>query len=136
MIAHQENCHMSVVINCPACQKKLRLPENLVGKTVKCPSCQEKFTATEKIDVADAPAPPPPPPAPPEIFEQREVEKERFPEPPRRRLRDWDDEDDDFVDDAFDDEEAYERPRRRNRRSGRAAAKSAVAGPAIALMII
>ena len=37
---------MPVVITCPACQRKARVPETAVGKTVKCPGCGTTFTAT------------------------------------------------------------------------------------------
>ncbi len=28
---------------CPSCNKSLRVPENLLGKSVRCPGCQNKF---------------------------------------------------------------------------------------------
>jgi len=34
---------MAEVIQCPSCHKKLRLPENLIGKNVKCPACSTMF---------------------------------------------------------------------------------------------
>lgn len=36
---------MTEVINCPECERKLRVPENMLGKKVKCPSCQTIFVA-------------------------------------------------------------------------------------------
>ena len=39
-------------IYCPACNNKLRVPDELMGQQVQCPKCQAMFTA------------PPPPPAP------------------------------------------------------------------------
>ena len=36
---------MPVVIECTSCQRKLRVQDHLLGKTVKCPSCQVKFVA-------------------------------------------------------------------------------------------
>jgi predicted Zn finger-like uncharacterized protein len=37
---------MPVIINCPNCQKKLRVPDTLLGRAVKCSSCGTAFTAT------------------------------------------------------------------------------------------
>jgi hypothetical protein len=37
---------MPVVITCPACQRKARIPNVARGKSVKCPSCGNTFTAT------------------------------------------------------------------------------------------
>jgi LSD1 subclass zinc finger protein len=37
---------MSEVIVCPACQRKLRLPEGALGRPVKCPTCARTFTAS------------------------------------------------------------------------------------------
>lgn len=34
---------MSELIRCPHCNRQLRIPEELVGKTVKCPECGSKF---------------------------------------------------------------------------------------------
>jgi predicted Zn finger-like uncharacterized protein len=54
---------MPETINCPECAKTLRVPDHLLGKTVRCPSCKVTFTAkTEKEEepeliVEDEPAP-------------------------------------------------------------------------------
>lgn len=32
------------VLSCPACQKDLRVPDDLLGKEVKCPMCMTIFT--------------------------------------------------------------------------------------------
>ena len=45
---------MPEVVNCPQCERKLRVPEDLLGKKVKCPTCGNTFTA----EVPSA-APPP-----------------------------------------------------------------------------
>jgi predicted Zn finger-like uncharacterized protein len=53
---------MSSLIDCPSCQRKLRVPEEFLGKSVRCPTCGETFRAPES---AGAAAPPPTPaPAP------------------------------------------------------------------------
>src|SRR5262245_16519801 len=36
---------MVSVIDCPACKRKLRLPEELLGQKVQCPSCGMAFEA-------------------------------------------------------------------------------------------
>jgi ribosomal protein S27E len=36
---------MSDIINCPQCERKLQVPETLVGQDVKCPSCGATFAA-------------------------------------------------------------------------------------------
>jgi predicted Zn finger-like uncharacterized protein len=38
---------MAVVIACPTCQQKVRVNENLLGKSVKCPQCKNPFTAVD-----------------------------------------------------------------------------------------
>jgi hypothetical protein len=64
---------MPTLVACPKCQRKLRVPDDLLGKSVKCPSCQEAFTADAGTAatlalppgqagderVADRPMPPP-----------------------------------------------------------------------------
>jgi|SRR5579862_1355044 len=36
---------MSDIIHCPRCERKLQVPETLVGQDVKCPSCGATFSA-------------------------------------------------------------------------------------------
>jgi hypothetical protein len=48
---------MPVVVTCPACQKRARVPEPMVGKTVRCPACEATFVAGSEGPAA-APAPP------------------------------------------------------------------------------
>jgi predicted Zn finger-like uncharacterized protein len=36
---------MPEIISCPDCGRKLRVPDDLIGKKVKCPSCNVMFTA-------------------------------------------------------------------------------------------
>jgi hypothetical protein len=45
---------MALVTICPSCNRDLRIPEGLVGKTVRCPACQVTFVAQvtpEPVDV-------------------------------------------------------------------------------------
>jgi predicted Zn finger-like uncharacterized protein len=36
---------MANVITCPKCDRQLRVPDDLIGQSVKCPSCGDTFTA-------------------------------------------------------------------------------------------
>jgi predicted Zn finger-like uncharacterized protein len=107
---------MSTLIDCPSCGRKLRVPEEFLGKMVRCPSCGETFDAPEpaaaalpppaeaapapqpagpsplltvpvNLELGDAPAAPQPAPAAP----PREA-------PQRRPDRERDDDDDDDYD--------------------------------------
>jgi hypothetical protein len=68
---------MPVQIRCESCSRKLRIPENLLGKTVRCPSCQATFTAKVEEEPAvamiddepETPAPPRARPRPPDRAE-------------------------------------------------------------------
>lgn len=37
---------MPEIVNCPQCQRQLRVPDELLGKPVRCPSCNTMFTAS------------------------------------------------------------------------------------------
>jgi predicted Zn finger-like uncharacterized protein len=142
---------MAIEITCPSCQRRLRVPDDLLGKLVKCPSCADTFRAA-----ASEPAPAAPPaheeePAPP-INAQGEIIRGDV--PPRSARPDRDREDDEYADrgprrrgrDREDREEHEDRGSRRSRRrrddddedyprwDGREAARNQVAGPAIGLM--
>src|SRR5437667_10109585 len=91
---------MPETTNCPKCERRLRVPEDLIGQQVKCPSCENVFTAT-----AGGEATPPPLPA-----VEVEEESEQIPTARRRRAPRSHDYDDDY------EEDDYERPRRRRRR--------------------
>ncbi len=112
---------MPATVICPACQRKLRLPDELLGKTVKCPACKEAFTVADPENV---------PPMAAVVEESAAISSEEDSpvDRPRRRMP-VDDEDDDRYEDDYDD-----RPRRR-RRGSRSDAKSKVTGPAIGLMV-
>lgn len=47
---------MPILIQCIQCKRKLRIQDQLVGKTIKCPSCQTKFQA-HPLEEAPPPAP-------------------------------------------------------------------------------
>jgi hypothetical protein len=38
---------MPLTIHCPACSKKLQIPDKLMGRMVRCPSCHKAFEAAE-----------------------------------------------------------------------------------------
>jgi predicted Zn finger-like uncharacterized protein len=118
-------------IRCPSCDAPLRVPETLLGKNVKCPKCQKTFLAEleESADlevVDDEPAPRRRPPV-------RDEDEEEEPARPKRRPAARDEEEYEEEEGAQEEEE---RPRRRRRGRRRAEAESAVAGPAISLIIL
>jgi hypothetical protein len=46
---------MPEIVTCPDCGRKLRVPDDLLGKRVRCPGCNQKFlaeTAEESLDEA------------------------------------------------------------------------------------
>ena len=36
---------MAEIITCPACERKLQVPESFYGQTVQCPQCGQQFVA-------------------------------------------------------------------------------------------
>src|SRR5262245_55635895 len=36
---------MADIIDCPSCQRRLKLPADLLGQDVRCPMCGQTFTA-------------------------------------------------------------------------------------------
>jgi predicted Zn finger-like uncharacterized protein len=120
----------SELVSCPECQRKLRVPDGLVGKLVKCPTCGQTFTADP---VAQAPPPPPVEQKPTRTSKVGRDKKDDDEDDDRSRRRsrsrrDDDDDDDDRPrrrrsrfsrDDDDDDDDDYDdddRPRRRRRR--------------------
>lgn len=70
---------MPTIVDCPICNRKLRVPDDLLGQRVKCPTCAQEFTAQVS---ALASLPPPgfvlpgaaprgPAPAPPGSYPQQ-----------------------------------------------------------------
>lgn len=108
-------------VRCPSCDATLRVPDNLLGKNVKCPKCQKTFTA--EMD---------------EPEELEEVGREPAPSGARRRSRPAEDieDEEELPSEEERDEEYEDRPRRRRGGRRRAAAVSAVAGPAISLIVL
>ncbi len=121
---------MPEIVKCPTCDRALRVPDELLGQQVKCSNCQSVFTAALPQDEPAAPPPdrvrdePPPPPQDP-VQDQPAA-----PRRPRRRS-----EDADRNRGGRDDDDDYPVERRRSSRRTEEA-RAAVAGPAIALMIV
>jgi hypothetical protein len=88
---------MPEVLTCPKCDRKLQVPENLMGHDVQCPTCGATFLAQLGGSPAPSAAPAPQPSS------SRALDR------PRRR--EFDDDDDDEFDDDY-----RERPRMRRRR--------------------
>lgn len=114
---------MPEIVNCPQCQRQLRVPDNLIGQSVKCPTCTTIFTATVGAVMGSGPAAPPPPPAP----VQAQPPRYEPPAPQPAQTFDYTQEPGPF--DAADE---Y----RERRRQLRPAALSAVVGPATALLVV
>ncbi len=119
---------MPITVACSSCNRKLRVPDDLLGKRVKCPTCGNTFEAT-----AEDEAPPEPPPEPVEEGSsarsksgsrrgeavtssraRRDDDYEDDDQPRSRRGRD----DDDYEDDRDEDDDRR-RSRRRRREDGR-----------------
>lgn len=85
---------MAEIISCPSCERKLRLPEDLLGRQVQCPTCGAAFTSGQTADSQPEPA----------LAESAAPRR-----PPRL-------EDDDELGDDVIEEEYEVRPRRRRPR--------------------
>jgi hypothetical protein len=90
---------MPEIIHCPGCQRKLQVPEELLGSDVQCPTCKQTFVAA--VGASALPAPPPPLPAEPARPAYDLAPAPDEPRPMRRSRRDYDDEDYDDEDDDF-----------------------------------
>src|SRR5205085_9462631 len=51
---------MPFITECPQCGQKLKVPDNLAGKTVRCTKCAGTFSAETVTATPPAAAPPPP----------------------------------------------------------------------------
>jgi predicted Zn finger-like uncharacterized protein len=124
---------MPEIISCPECERKLRVPDHLLGKKVKCPGCGTMFTgraAGEGEDVTPKTKPRAAAPREERVEEKpRAARRSVVPPPeeeyeedrPRRRRRDEDEEDEDDRPRSRrrrdeEDEDDYDRPRARRRR--------------------
>jgi hypothetical protein len=71
---------MPIVVECPSCGQKLKVPDNLAGKKVRCSKCQGAFTA-------EAPEAAPPPPPEENPFATDQPRDEEYDERPARRTK-------------------------------------------------
>jgi hypothetical protein len=119
---------MPTVIHCPSCERKLKVPETLLGKKVKCPSCGTQFTGAAPDE---GPAE--------EQEEPTEVRvRVRAGSPPRRRQEEEEEEPQEQEEaEEQEEQEEDERPReRRRRRRGRRDAEPHRGGLVLTLGII
>jgi hypothetical protein len=82
---------MSSIIDCPSCNRKLQVPDELLSRQVKCPTCGETFTARASANGAateasdrEEPAPRPSTSRPARRVDDEDDYDDR---PSRRRLR-------------------------------------------------
>jgi hypothetical protein len=116
---------MAVYIACDKCQKRLKIPENVVGHSIKCPSCNAVFKADPaKVLPAEQPVhtaaivedeevhPVPEKVAPVEEEDRPKrrrkvaepIDEDDEPRPPRRRrAAEYDDEEDEDYEDEVED---------------------------------
>jgi hypothetical protein len=64
---------MPILTQCTSCNRKLRVQDHLLGKTVKCPGCQAKFLAQPIEESAPQLTPIGPPPLPPPAEESQQT---------------------------------------------------------------
>jgi len=102
---------MTTLIDCPACKRPVKVPDELLGQTVRCPLCGHTFTSDPRATTASAP--PPPVAEPPLRTSKVNRDDDDFEEERSRRRRTRGQRDD------YDDEDEDDRPRRRRRRSRR-----------------
>jgi hypothetical protein len=103
---------MPEIVKCPDCNRSLRVPEDLLGKTVRCPSCQVTFKAQA------GPAEPPAPPLPKMEIEEDE-ERAVTRKPRRKTFEDHDDSDQEREEPdepEWEDELEEDRPAPRKRK--------------------
>src|SRR5438445_13612932 len=76
---------MSTIVDCPSCSRKLRVPDELLGKKVKCPTCSGTFDAVAAPALAGTPAPSSPikpPPLDPQLELARAGSADTYPARP------------------------------------------------------
>ena len=108
---------MPQIISCPDCRRKLRVPDNLLGKKVKCPGCGVKFVgaAEEELDELEEMEPPP-------LRRSRDEGVTENPSKSRRRDNEIDEEEERLAagrrgdEEAEDDEDAEPQARKPKKR--------------------
>lgn len=116
---------MPEIVNCPQCERKLRVPDELMGQAVKCPTCNRTFTASPA-----APAPPSPvQPPEPDLLQQRyEESAPRQLAPPLSPSE--------YPTQPYGGFGDYESEFQRRKMALRGTALAAVSGPATALLAV
>jgi LSD1 subclass zinc finger protein len=84
---------MTLTIECPSCRRQLRLPPDLLGRSVRCPTCSTTFTAEDPAATSEAVPLAAEAATPASSARDRAGDAEERASPPRRRRRDEDDED-------------------------------------------
>jgi predicted Zn finger-like uncharacterized protein len=69
---------VAAITACPNCQRQLKVPDNLLGKTVRCPSCKTTFVAQAAVEapiamIDEDPRPPAPASGSSQISPRRRV---------------------------------------------------------------
>jgi hypothetical protein len=82
----------NMIISCPSCPQKLRVPEDLFGKPVKCPKCGVTFEAAAPAPDEGAPVPgrasaPPAAPFAGHVVDTGDLPPPSIEERPTRRIR-------------------------------------------------
>src|SRR6266478_1806760 len=75
------SAEMPLLVACPSCGKKLKIPDNLIGKQVRCADCAGTFTAENRSTA---------PPSPSRAPARRDEPDDNYDEPddrPARRSR-------------------------------------------------
>jgi predicted Zn finger-like uncharacterized protein len=124
---------MPITTRCPSCDRKLRVPDNLLGSRVKCPGCQTVFTAEDQGEEAPPPAAPAPRERPPE--RPRDPVTDRPSEARRRPALTPPPEGEGAGGYEDEPEGDYEEDRPRRGGRSRERAREMVSGPAVALMV-
>jgi hypothetical protein len=62
---------MPEITSCPDCEKKLRVPDDLLGKKVRCPGCSIMFVAQAGVGLPDQPRAAAAPPSRSEAYSER-----------------------------------------------------------------
>ena len=98
---------MPQIVTCPDCGRKLKVPDDLVGKRVKCPGCGQKFVGEVEGGGEEAEETAPP---------RTSVATSRSDDAPRSRRRDEDEIEDRPKSRRRDEEEDEDYPVKRRRR--------------------
>ena len=121
---------MPQIVTCPDCGRKLKVPDDLLGKKVKCPGCGQKFVGEvedggRRGAASRAPAWRPRPDDGPRS-RRRVAEEEDEDRPKSRRRDDEEEDDDDYPVKTARDRTAAADQRRRSSPAGSASASASI----------